>query len=94
MPENATELTTYEEIRNFFTWCNTEEFRSPAYDEFNKMGGFFNLRIYWAREDMGVGYGIADDWKSKSIKWYRFGSEENWDKFRRGMSALFSGDNS
>jgi hypothetical protein len=94
MPENAAEISKYDDLQRFFMYCLTEESREPNYDKNNFMLGSFKLKIFWVNKDRCLGFGIADDWKASEIKWYRFGSEENWRTFERGFGAQFSRDNS
>lgn len=93
MPENAIIIENYEEIIEFFTYCMDEETRQPSYTD-KTANGYFNLKIWWVKKELGLGFGIANHWKQKKIVWYRFGKEEAWNKFINGFGALFSGDNS
>jgi hypothetical protein len=93
MPKNAMLINNYEDWQDYFTFCKTTESRQPFYND-NFMEGSFNLMVYWITKEMGLGYGIAKDWKKKIIKFYKFGSEENWNKFKNDFASQFRNDNS
>lgn len=96
-PEDAVEITgKYEEKIDFFIYCIEEsESRQCSYSD-NVIEGLFifDLRIFWINKKLGLGYGFSNDWKSKIIREYKFGSEENWKRFKSGFASQFSGDNS
>ena len=94
LPEDAKIITDYEEQQRFFIHSMEQESRQPQYNPNNFMEGFFNLRIFWVRKELGIGYGFADNWKEKRVDFYRFGSEENWTRFNRGFASQFTRDNS
>jgi hypothetical protein len=94
MPKDAVKVSSYEDLQDFFTYCHTEESRQPQYDENNFMAGSFDLRVFWIDKDLNLGFGVAADWKAKETNWYRFGSDENWIKFKCGFASQFAGDNS
>lgn len=94
LPADAVIISSYDDIAGFFIHCMEEESRQVMYDEKVITGGLFSLRIFWVNKEKGLGYGIANNWKEKSIDWYRFGSDDAWLTFKRGFAAQFSGDNS
>jgi hypothetical protein len=95
LPEDTKIISEYNEYQDFFTYCiENAESRQPQYNSDNHMEGHFNLRIFWIKEEKGLGYGIAKDWKNEKIVFYRFGSEDNWNRFKNGFASQFAGDNS
>lgn len=94
LPADAVIISVYDDIAKFFIHCTEEESRSVMYNENVITEGLYSLRIFWVNKEKGLGYGIADNWKEKSIVWYRFGSDDAWLTFNRGFAAQFRGDNS
>jgi hypothetical protein len=98
MPEHAIDITNiYEAQLDFFSYCfkeSKDEFRQVDYDPNDYLKGAFSMRLFWIDEESGLGYGIANDWKLKQIKIFRFGSDEQWARFKCGFAAQFVGDNS
>lgn len=102
MPEPAIRITDksmigrlYDTMQDFFTYCWEEtESRQPFYEKDNIYSGTFNLRIFWIRKEKGLGYGIAQDYKTKTIEIYRFGTAENWQILRNEFCAVMRHDNS
>ena len=86
-------LDDYEACKTFFTYCLTQESRQIHYNN-NFMQGSMNVRIFWVREELNLGFALFDDWKAKKVRFYRVGSDENWAIFKRGFGAQFTGDNS
>ena len=97
MPQNAVEIkpeTEYEEMQDFFIYHRTEESRAVFYDSEDIRAGLADVRIWWIKEEAGLGYALKRDWKEEKMRWYRLGTEEEWQKFKRGFAAAFRGDNS
>lgn len=69
-----------------------QESRQAAYNDEVFLEGHFDIRVFWIREEYGLGYGIGDDWKEKKLKLYIFGAPENWQTYRRAFAAQFRGD--
>ena len=95
MPENSVDITeNYNAQRYFHTYCfESTESRQPAYSE-KQTDGMFPLRIYWIDKSQNLGFGIADDWKEKTIRWFLIGSQEAWKNFHQKRASQFAGDNS
>ena len=97
MPKNAAEIQPekiYTELQDFFIYTHTEESRAVFYDEKDLKAGLADVRIWWVREEAGLGFALKRDWKAEKMRWYRLGTEEDWQKFKRGFAAAFRGDNS
>lgn len=97
MPQNAVEIQPekiYAELQDFFTFTHKEESRAAFYDENNIKAGLADVMIWWVREEAGLGFALKRDWKAEKMRWYRLGTEEDWQKFKRGFAADFRGDNS
>lgn len=96
LPEHAQEITKfYSKQHDFFNYCFERlETRSCYYDPDNIYRGMFSIKIFWIKEELGLGYGIASDWKKSKIRFYLFGTDEAWSKFKQGFASQFSGDNS
>lgn len=97
MPVDAAQIQPeklYEELQDFFTFHSTAESRAVFYDEDKITSGLADVKIWWIKEEMGLGYALKRDWKAKEMQWYKLGTEENWEKFCRGFAAAFRGDNS
>ncbi len=94
MPKDGILITKYEDWQDYFTFAKTEEFRQPFYNPATFNDGLFCLNIYWINKDLGLGYGVANDWKAGEVKFYKFGTIENWHKFRIAFAAKFAGDKS
>lgn len=90
MPDNAIDITgDYEQIKGMFIFHTEIENRNPYYNEKMKSAGNFSMKIMWVCKDRGLGYGIADDWKERKIKVFKFGSEEKWRNFVDMISKQF-----
>lgn len=87
MPDNAIEVTdNYNAMNSFFNMQIEEnEFRQVMYDD-NPLSGVFDMRISWINKSIGLGYGIARDWKDKKIRLYKFGSEDNWNNHLKAIA--------
>ena len=97
MPHNAEEIQAekvYAELQDFFTFTHREESRTVFYDEDNIKAGLADVRIWWVREEAGLGFALKRDWKAEKMRWYRLGTAEDWQKFKRGFAAAFRDDNS
>ncbi len=97
MPQNAAEIQpekAYAEMQDFFTYHSTEESRAVFYDESDIQAGLASVKIWWIKEESGLGYALKSDWKAEKVRWYKLGTEEEWEKFHRGFAAAFRGDNS
>lgn len=102
MPRAAVKLTDqqldgqlYRGMQGFFEFrTEREENRQVLYEQNNHCAGIFKMRIFWVKEKMGLGYGIAYDWKRERIDIYRFGTVEDWQKFKQEFAARFRYDNS
>jgi len=96
-PPNTKEISL-DEFRNiFFTWSlKPNDFRQISYDENSYLAGTFNARVFFLdyQNAPGLGVIIADDWKAGTIKYYRCGSDKDWEIFHNRVRTYFQGDNS
>ena len=75
---------------DFFTYCFEEyEFRQ-AYRRDPMKEMHEKLRIAWINKERNIGFCIGQ--KEEEVKFYRIGSNEEWDKFKRGFAAQFAHD--
>jgi hypothetical protein len=100
MPAAAVRLTDksligdlFDNLQDFFTFNKTVEFRQVNYND-RFIEGSFNIYIYWINKEKRLEFGIARNWKEKTVDWYRFGTAEDWLTFKRGFAAQFAHDNS
>lgn len=95
-PPYFRETTKERFCRVFFTYClkgqtskqihrysNGKELKKPIFD----------IRL-WELAYYTDSMGVAMQRDGDEIKYYIFGSEEQWTKFSNGMAAQFAGDNS
>ena len=83
-PEDMEEMTP-ESWQDFFTYCIEGIESRQAYKEsFHEMGTA--LRILWIRKENNP--------NSPEIKFFRVGKQEEWDKLKCAMAAMFAHDNS
>ena len=50
------------------------------------------MRIAWVRKDKNLGFCIGR--KQGILKFYKIGTEKDWDAFKHGFAAQFTHDNS
>jgi len=95
MPTELTELSweDYDACKQFFMYCLSSEFRQVNYNNDFKQGSM-NVRIFWVDQSRNLGFAFFDDWKKKKVHFYRIGSEESWQEYKRSFAAQFAGDNS
>lgn len=80
LPEHATIIKNFNDFNDFFSFTIKEiESRQPKYNDGSN--ALYDLQIFWINKSKELGYGIARDWKNKKIISYKFGSEEEWNKF-------------
>ena len=93
-PEDMEEMTP-ESWQDFFTYCIEGIESRQAYKEsFQEMGTA--LRILWIKKEKGLGMCISREYNPNSpeIKFFRVGKQEEWDKLKCAMAAMFAHDNS
>lgn len=78
---------------DFFTYCvmeyeNRQAYRKSIYEMCEK------LMIFWIRKELNLGFCIGKKEDESVVKFYRIGSDEQWNKFKNGFAASFAGDNS
>ena len=95
MPKNAVKIDEPAiDIKNFQHFENRDVLYNAKllkeYDSENNKDNslfissneFFNLKIFWLDKNNNLGFGIADDWKTNSIQWYKIGDENVWSAFK------------
>lgn len=98
-PKNAYKLdsnseTFYQDMLDFFTFCHTEESRSPLYNSKTILAGMFSARLYPVCGEPHLGYAIKQDWKAEEITFWKYGTPEEWSTFKSTFASKFKGDNS
>lgn len=77
LPEGAVRMNYSDAQRFLMTEIESVENRQVYFG--NDMESIvYNLRIFWVDRDTSLGYGIADDLRTKRIVLYRFGKRHNW----------------
>ncbi|MCM1222850.1 MAG: hypothetical protein NC548_51170 [Lachnospiraceae bacterium] len=96
MPDNAKEISyTSESFDDFFTFqIEKIEHRQVIYPDRNFSNSHLDLKIFWIDKNRGLGYGFLNNRKENIITAYRFGSDEEWHKFKVEFALQFAGDNS
>lgn len=96
MPNYAKEISyTSKDFSDFFTFqIEKEEYRQVIYSAKNFINIYFDLRIFWINKNRGLGYGFLNNREENIVTAYRFGSDEEWLKFKVEFALQFAGDNS
>lgn len=85
LPEHATIIEDFNDFNDFFSFMIKEiESRQPKYTDGSN--ALYDLNIFWIIKEKELGYGMAKDWINKKIIFYKFGLEEDWDRFKHVFS--------
>lgn len=89
MPSNAKEIIyNYNNVIHTLMYTSYGiEHRQPL-DSQDKV---HTLKIFWHSKERGLGYGIGLTYDEK-IKWYVFGTEEEWKGFTETVAKQFEFD--
>lgn len=91
-PADMQEITRESDAWNdFFTYCKEDYESRQAYKN-NLYEHHEDLRIAWVRKEKNIGFCIGR--KQGILKFYKIGTEKDWDAFKHGFAAQFAHDNS